>query len=485
MSEQLRRYMAPFGPLQVVFDAPKRHTFVVQRFKGMMGALKLLWNARKHSNQVKAEQAFNDAITAHSIGHYTQAEELYTTCIRLYPDHEPAYTNLAALYMERNGDDLAVEEMKKALRVRPYFYRGYYNLGLIYRQMGRIDEAIGMLNQAISYNEEHFYSYVVLAEIYVARNEFDEAIKHYLLAMPFCTSPQAIYMRLAELYLKNRDLGNCESCLRKAIALKELPELHYNLGWLLASRDAAPDELVDCFLKARVYRPDFKEALLNLALCQAAAGYHELAVENMLKYVQDFGEKTPDEMLQHLNYLRQINPANHYAAMKVAQLYIDSNQVQKAIEVLSSVLSSLVQFSPAIEMLAEIYRRMGRYKEAITTYRRMIEVAPENVVGFLGLARSYGDIENFSAAMPVLKKVLELDPHNADVHYQYATMMAQEGNFTLALKHYKKVATLDVHYPRIQKRIRMLEEELENETESDSPQRWPIARRSLLRDSGK
>lgn len=483
MTEQVRRYLAPFQALHVVFDAPKRPNFAIRRFKGILGAFRLLWRARKTPRLIKAEEAFNDAIKAHSIGRFNEAEELYTKCTTLHPDHEPAYTNLAALYLERNSEDLAIEELKKGLRVRPYYYRGYYNLGLIYRQIGNIEQAIVNLEQALRYNEKHFYSMVVLAEILASRQDLEGAIELYGKALPLCSSPASLHMRLAELFLKRRELDQCERSLLKAIDIKETPELQYNLGWLMAFRGEDPEKLVDCFLKARKYKPDFKEALLNLALSQAAAGYHELSVENMLKYVHDFTKNTKEEQLKHLDYLRQINPGNHHAAMKVAQLHMDSGQVQKAIEVLSEVLKTAVQHSPAIEMLAEIYRRMGRHKEAIKTYRRLIEIAPRSVSGYLGLSRAYGDIENFAAAMPVLKKVLELDAHNADIHYQYATLLAQQGNMTLALTHYKRVASLDSNYPRIKKRLRMLEEELEEMDESAPSHPWPTASRKHVVNS--
>ncbi len=475
MNAPLRRHLAPFLPMQVVFETPKRPSFAIHRFKGMAGAFKLLWFARKNPQLAKAETAYNDAMTAHSIGRFAQAEELYNLCLKLQPDHEPALTNLAALYLERNSDGLAVETLKKALAVRPHFFRGYYNLGLVYRESGRTDEAMAMFEQSLNYNDSHFPSYVMIAEIHVARNDLGKAIATYQKAMPHCGSLHALYLRLAELELKRQDLAAAEKFLREALELKELPELHYNLGWLLAQQWRDPELLVECFAKARRAKIDFKEAGFNLALSQAAAGLAEQSVASMTRYLSDAGLRQSEAVLSHLNFLREIDPSNQPAALMVAERYMESEQVQRAIEVLTELLEKNLALTPAIQMLAEIYRNMGRHKDAITTYRRLIEVAPADLTGYLGLARCFGDIENYAAAMPVLRKVLELDPNNTEVNYQYATLLAQEGNLNLALKHYKQVASLDANYPRIQKRLRMLEEELEDQ-EGETPQAWPKSR---------
>lgn len=475
MNAALRRHLAPFLPMQVVFDTPKRPSFAIHRFKGLTGALKLLWFYRRNPHLIKAEAAYNEAMTAHSIGRFVQAEERYNQCLKLQPDHEPALTNLAALYLERNSDALAVETLKKALTVRPYFYRGYYNLGLVYWETGRTDEALAMLEQGLNYNESHFPSYAVIAEIHVARNDLVRAIACYRKAMTHCPTPHSLYLRLAELHLKSQDLGAAEQYLRNALEIKDLPELHYNLGWLLAQQLRDPELLVECFAKARRAKIDFKEAALNLALCQAAAGQSEQSVASMTRYLSEAGIRQPESVLDHLNFLREIDPSNQAAALKVAELYIESEQVQRAIEVLSELLEKNLALAPAIQMLAELYRNLGRHKDAINTFRRLVEVAPQELAGYMGLARCFGDIENYAAAMPVLKKVLELDPNNAELNYQYATLLAQGGNLSLALKHYKQVANLDPNYPRIQKRLRMLEEELE-ELDEETPQAWPKSR---------
>ncbi len=475
MNAALRRHLAPFLPMQVVFETPKRSSFAIHRFKGLSGAFKLLWFYRRNPQLIKAEEAYNQAMTAHSIGRFTQAEERYNQCLKLQPDHEPALTNLAALYLERNSEALAVETLKKALAIRPFFYRGYYNLGLVYRETGRTDEALAMFDQGLSYNESHFPSYAMIAEIHVTRNDLPRAIACYRKALNHCGNPHALYLRLAELYLTTLEFGAAEQCLRDALELKELPELHYNLGWLLAHQWREPELLVECFAKARRAKLDFKEAALNLALCQAAAGQAEQAVASMTRYLSEAGLRQPENVLKHLNFLREIDPANQAAALKVAELYIETEQVQRAIEVLSELLESNLALAPAIQMLAELYRNLGRHKDALNTFRRLVEVAPQELAGYLGLARCFGDIENYAAATPVLKKVLELDPNNTEVNYQYATLLAQGGNLSLALKHYKQVATLDPNYPRIQKRLRMLEEELEDQ-EAETPQAWPKSR---------
>ena len=475
MSNPIMNLMAGYQPCPVVFETPKRSPFATRRFRGFIGAVKLVWQARKEKKRVRSEAYYNEAIRAHSIGRFTQAEKNYDMCLKLKPDHEPAYNNLAALYVERNNPDLAVEALRNSLRHRPNHFRAYYNLALVLHLIGHWKEAVEMLEKAVALHPDHFWSYIALAEIYARREEYETAIEHYRTSLKHTTQPQPVYVRLAELLVHLRRYEEGEEQLRRALELKPQPEIYYNLGWVLAAQEKDPEEIVTMFDEANKGRPKFEQALFNLALAQSLKGKNELSVENMTAYVQQY-VKSKDPEVKYQEYLREVNPHNYPAMLRVAILYSEANHAEKAVEVLKKLLKYKPNFTAGVEKLAEVYRNMGRYKDAIQTYRELIKYEPDNIRGFIGLTKAYGAVENYAAALPVIRKVLELDPNNTELHYQYATLMAQENKLSLAFKHYRIVANLDPGFPRIQKRLKMLEEEMEEQSEI-SPPVWPTVER--------
>jgi tetratricopeptide (TPR) repeat protein len=343
--------------------------------------------------------------------------------------------------------------------------------------VGRWKDAVDMLEQSLVLEPAHFWSHLVLGELLADHDAPQEAVAHYQAALEHTDEPHPVYVRLAELFVSLRRFEEAETCLQQACDIRPLPEIYYNLGWLTAAIGRSPTEVVALFSAAEKARPQFEHALFNLALAQSADGAFEASVTTMGRYIHDFVKKPGPETAQLYELLREVNPDNIASMLEIAKLYTLASRTQQAIDVLKQLLELKPNFTMGAVMLAETYRNMGRYKDSIQAYRQLIQYEPENIRGYLGLAKSFGAIGNFAAALPVIKKVLELDPHNTEIHYQYATLMAQQGKLTTAYKHYRIVSQLDANYPHIKKRMRMLEEELEDASKS-AEQIWPVIKRS-------
>jgi len=79
--------------------------------------------------QYAAEQAFNRGETAYNEKKYDVAITEFTEAIRLNPNHEPAYSYRAGLYLIIKKDyDRAIADLEAALRIRP---NSAYNKGLL------------------------------------------------------------------------------------------------------------------------------------------------------------------------------------------------------------------------------------------------------------------------------------------------------------------------------------------------------------------
>lgn len=465
----LKQQLASYLDNPVVFPAPERKHFAIVTFKNFKGAVKMLLHGYQNRALLKAEHFYNEGVKSHSLGLYHDAERAYGQCLALQPDHEPAHTNLAALLIRQNSFDLAQQQINEAIGIRPRFYRGYYNLGLLQRFMNDTEGARANFEKALHLNKHHFWSHVALAELYLAEEKVEQAVDSYHQSLACTSDPYPIHLRLADIFLARGEYPKAEEVLRHALERRQEPISLYNLGWVLAVTGKSHQECIDCFRDAEKDRVDFKEALFNLAMTQSLYGSGQLSVKNMLRYARDQGAASYTDNIAYLEKLTLVNPGNHSAHLKIAQIYLEQQLSQKAIETLLQVLKIDPQCVPALLALANSYHDLGRYKEAIQGFRKMIKIAPEEIEGYLGLTRAYGAIENYKAALPVIEKVLAMDPNNAEINYLYGTLMAQEGELEVAYRHYKRVASLNPDFPRIQKRLKMLEEELEDD---DEPELW-------------
>lgn len=77
--------------------------------------------------------------------------------------------------------------------------------------------------------------------------------------------------------------------------------------------------------------------------------------------------------------------------------------------------------------------------EAIHAYRRVIELAPDDERGYLGLAK----LERPAQAEAILHQLVERIPGSTDGHYRLAVRLAQRGDLQAAMTHLREVLELD------------------------------------------
>src|SRR3990172_12124999 len=69
-------------------------------------------------------------------------------------------------------------------------------------------------------------------------------------------------------------------------------------------------------------------------------------------------------------------------------------------------------YSTVFAPLAECYRKMGRKDKALSILRAGIKNHPDYLLGYLGLAQCYFDLEQFLLAYSTLKPLIERNREN-------------------------------------------------------------------------
>lgn len=474
MTNALATHMAEFHSVPVIFEAPPRRSFHIFSFNGFISAVKYLRHHRKNPQYRSAENAYNEALKSHSIGMFADAESSYLRCLDLQPDHEPAHVNLASLLIQRNSIELALEHLEKAVHYRPAYFRAYYNLALLYKQLEHYEEARTMFTESLLRKPDHFWSHLGMAELYLHQGRFEEALDCYKEALNHTRRPQAVYERLAELYFLSESFDEAEHFTRKALDSGRKPELLYNLARLMASRGKNLREAVGLFVEASRHRKDFADAWQNISLCYSSLNEQEECMKAAERFFHMTAKIDPETKIEFLRKLLIVNAQNSLVRLAIAKLLFDQGRPAAALDEIQVLLSHAPGHIPALEALGDYCLKMGRHKDAIGAFRKLVERAPDSPSGYLGLVEAYGAVENYAAAMPVVRKALEFEPRNPKIHYMLGTLLAQEGDLERALMHYSTVNSLDPHFPRIRKRMRMLDDEIKarkEEEEITGP--WP------------
>lgn len=90
--------------------------------------------------------------------------------------------------------------------------------------------------------------------------------------------------------------------------------------------------------------------------------------------------------------------------------------------------------------------RNGEYKKAITSYNRILELAPDFNVMYVSLAQAYADDEDYMAASAMMRKSIALHPGQPDGRNLLGNIYVRMGKYDDALKEYEAMLEIKKEY---------------------------------------
>ncbi len=149
-------------------------------------------------------------------GDFEGAIKKYKKAINLNRDLDVTYNNLGDLYYKKGDYALAVENFKKALKIKRR--AAYYNnLGNVYYKKGEYSKAILRYEKALKIEPEAAYIYNNLGDAYLKKGSSLIAIKYLKKAILLKPDFFLAYRNLAQAYVQKGKSGEAEKILRQAI----------------------------------------------------------------------------------------------------------------------------------------------------------------------------------------------------------------------------------------------------------------------------
>ena len=152
-------------------------------------------------------------------GDNEKAINLYTTTIKLNPDHYLSYYNLGTSYRKVRKIREAILSFEKAANLNPRHFSAFYNLGHILKEQNRLDEAEVAYQTAITVDSTRATAYYNLGLIYNNKKQHRNAIKAFQNVSKLNSKIEFTYLHLANNFKEQNDLNNSLYFMNKSIQM--------------------------------------------------------------------------------------------------------------------------------------------------------------------------------------------------------------------------------------------------------------------------
>jgi len=287
----------------------------------------------------------------------------------------------ASLSIEGKLDDAATA-VRSALAEDPDIVEAHMVLGNIYKKMNRPEDAIAAYRAALARDDEHQNALFSLAIAYKDEGRFDEALVGFERARALDPRNGKVLWQLADLWMRQGDPARAEAVVRDA-------------------------------LERQVDEPRFLLKLGEICIEQKRFDEAEQAIGRAL-------EKKPGLVLAHFD---------------LGLVHEGRGEIEKAIDAYRTELTGNTTAYRAAFNAAKLMQKTGRTKEAITYFRKVVEIEPAFGTGHLYLAQALFETGDLDGAERWARSGLENHPEPRLTplgHYVLADVYEQRGRMAEA-----------------------------------------------------
>lgn len=337
------------------------------------------------------------------------SKNAYIKVIELREEYVEAYKNISVILLKLNDTENAIKYSLLGAKIDNEDYIYHFILGTAYMKNKNFSNAIEPLKTAIEKLENNPIKTMKLGPLnslgtcYMAIGKQEEAIKTYKIALEINPKNTMAYFNIGSAYqIQQRHELACEY-FNKAIELEE------------------DESFLAALALSEVKLEDYENALKHykqLALMCPGKENYKYNVVTCYEAIGDF--KTAINMLESMIY---VNPKFILPAQKLANLYIKTNQLNKAKEIFDNILLKNKLTAETLHQYALLSSSLCDTDTAEKMLKKVIKMNPEMAKAHKDLGIIYLNKRLFSYAEDELKIALKLEPNDFDILFEYGNFL--------------------------------------------------------------
>ena len=388
----------------------------------------MLSNKKSEFDSATFDYIYSEAIRFKLLGNDGDAINLFEESLKINPQSDAVYFNLAQLFLANGNFSQAKNYLKSAISIDENNMWYLMMLSNIYYQESNIDSTIYVYEKLVSKYPEKIDFKISLGGLYSDKSDFKNAIKIF----EDIEDKYGPNESTSVLYVQNLiEIGSHQKALDKSLELVNLN----------------PDEIIYNGLLAEVYKAiGEKEKALNVytQLIENNPDNPEVQVALFDFLLQD---KRFDELSELVNKIIVSQTLNlETKVVLLSDLMDDQNYTNiKGEELLLSLLvfeKLTAENSIAILLRPDLLSRMGRDEEAIEIFESIINKDQNNFYAWESLLLLYYNRNNFEILEPKAQTYSRLNNMSFLAKVLYATAASSNEHFDIALEELRKAFIL-------------------------------------------
>ena len=381
------------------------------------------------------------------------------------PTFADAYFLMGDISCTLSGrEEDAIQYYSTGLRYRPSYWVAFQNRGSIYLQNGQIQPAIEDF-QVVYQNptgplkanaaDKLMQCYWSMGKQAADQKNWKAAINHYEKALQYDNDSTGLYLDQAKAYLQVEDYSKATSTLCRVIARDEKSgEAQQLLGDSYMTLHQYADAVAP-YQRARQLMPNNFKIICGLteaykergmyddaiSLCQQAVQMDAKNFEGyyLLGSLYSVKEQLPDA-LKNLQQAVSMNNTDVKSRLELGSVYKKMKQYDSAMNEFQEALRLNPQLAAAKNEIGLVNVMMGNYLTAVSDFEGAIAIDDKFIDSYINLGDVYRIKKMYDKADESYRKAIQLNPNNPksylglaitaqDYHKDYGTALYNYKNY--------------------------------------------------------
>ena len=354
------------------------------------------------------------------LGKFHEAIQELERALTLRPGDVPVQSNLAWAYQQTGAHQKAIalfEKMDAEAAARPASDPAHVlspSVLLAYARSlaatGQVSAAIGKMKTAVAESPQNADLHDALGSLYAQQRNWPAAVGEFQEAIRLSPQLASAHMHLGAALVAE---GQAQAAIHELTVANELVPLSAatitELGKAYVANQEN-DKAIEEFQRAIKLEPAYTDAKLQLARAVQQAGHDSDAVRLLRQVVQ-------------------ADPRNAEAVASLGLALLVTDNAKDAIPYLERTLKQRPRDPVAHENLAAAYLQMNEVDEAIHVLSSGLKNNPDNFQLHYNLGLALKLKDDNAAAIPELEAAAKLDPSAHEPHYTLGILYMQDGRY--------------------------------------------------------